>query len=273
MTLTLGSTPELATRRRRLAIALGIYLAYTALLATANALNAYGARSSNPELWEMIAGMLMGFLAIPLFSIALPLWLARRWQLEYAFWPRRKNWLLAAAVVALYTLIANAQTLPAALGQGTGWGDLAIHFLSTSWFHVTYYPLFAVLLFPVLRQNSNAGAAVVLTGALFALYHLAQFYYFPAGLSLWWQALLALVFIADLLLYLWSESIILVALGHCVGGSLGMAAEGTLFNQVDAFFAIALATVAALFLYMIVFSIRRRDRPYREWFWLQTRLG
>lgn len=68
-------------RRYQLFVALGIYLIYTLLLLIANVLNHVGEKNGTLETMEPIAGMLMGFVAIPIFSIILPLWLARRWGL------------------------------------------------------------------------------------------------------------------------------------------------------------------------------------------------
>ncbi|MCD4702307.1 MAG: hypothetical protein K8S24_10670, partial [Candidatus Aegiribacteria sp.] len=93
MTLTVNKA-TMPDKKRQLTIALGIYLIYTLLLLIANVLNYLGEKNGTLEMMEPIAGMLIGLLAIPVFSIALPLWLARKWNLEFSFWPRRKNWLL-----------------------------------------------------------------------------------------------------------------------------------------------------------------------------------
>ena len=98
-------------KRRQLVIALAVYLVFTLLILTANALNYIGARDGMLETMEPIAGMFMGLLAFPVFCIGLPLWLARRWDLEFAFWPRRKNWLLGVVAVALYVCLVQAETL------------------------------------------------------------------------------------------------------------------------------------------------------------------
>jgi len=219
---------------------------------------------------EPIAGMILGFVAIPVFAIALPLWLARRWKLEYSFWPRRKNWLIGVAVVLLYLCLTQQQSVLQLMSQDIRVADFLVHFVSTMMFHVSYYPLFVVLLLPVLRKNFGLIAALVVTAALFALYHLAGFYYFPAGVTLRLQVLLFASFLASLLLYLWTENLILVALAHNVGGSVGLAVNGTLFNQVDELLAITVLLIGGLLIYMIVFEVRHRSRVPRDGWWLSV---
>lgn len=257
-------------RRRQLLIALAVYLAFTLLILIANVLNYVGARDGRLETMQSVAGILMGFLAFPVFCIGLPLWLARHWELEFAFWPRRKNWVLGVVLVAAYVCLVQAETLSQVLAMNISVGDYMIHFVSTTLFHVSYYPLFAVLLLPVIRKNFGLGIGLVLTAALFALYHLSSFYYFPAGVTLRLQVLLFISFLASLLWYLWTENLILVALAHSVNGSLGLAVNGTLFNQVDEMLIITAIIMAGLFGYMIVYRLRHRERPYRIGWWLRT---
>jgi len=260
-------------KRRQLVVALAIYLIFTLLILVANVLNYIGERDGTLKTMEPIAGMLMGLLAFPVFCIGLPLWLARRWGLEFAFWPRRKNWLLGVVIVALYVYLVQAEPLSQVVAMNISALDFLIHFCSSALFHISYYPLFAVLLLPVIRRNLGLGAGLVATAALFALYHLAQFYYFPAGLTLRLQVLLFVLFLANLLWYLWTENLILVALAHCVIGSVGLAANGTLFNQVDEMLIVTAILMAGLFAYMIVYEVRQRGRPYRAEWWLRTEIG
>lgn len=144
--------------------------------------------------------------------------------------------------------------------------------MSSALFHVSYYPLFAVLLMPAIRRRFGLAASLVTTAALFALYHLAGFYYFPAGVTLRLQVLLFASFLVNLLLYLWTESIILVALVHTVGGSVGLTVNGTLFNQVDEMLIVTAILMGGLFAYMVVYELRHRGRPYRAGWWLQTQI-
>ena len=271
MTSTIDQ-PTMRDKRRQLFMALGIYLIYTLLLLIANLLNYLGEVNGTLETMEPIAGMLMGLVAIPIFAIILPLWLARRWGLEFAFWPRRKNWLLGLAVLALYVLLANHESLTQLSTMNISPYDFFIHFVSTTIFHITYYPLFAVLLLPVIRRYFGLGAGLVVPSVLFALYHLTQFYYFPAGVTLRLQILFFAAFLVNLLLYLWTENLILVALAHHIGGSVGMAVNGTLFNQVDELLFITVILMSALFGYMVVYEMRHRERPYQAGWWLQTEI-
>ncbi|MGD2147798.1 MAG: hypothetical protein PVH41_13970, partial [Anaerolineae bacterium] len=113
---------------------------------------------------------------------------------------------------------------------------------------------------------------LIATAALFGLYHLASFCYFPAGLTLRLQVLLFASFLANLLLYLWTENLILAALVHTVGGSVGLAVNGTLFNQVDELMIITAVVMAGLFAYMIVYEVRHQARPYHDGWWMAAEI-
>ena len=264
--------PPLHDNKRQLIIALGIYLIYTLLLLVANVLNYLGEKNGTLETMESIAGMIMGLLAIPIFCIALPLWLARKWNLEFSFWPRRKNWLLGVTIVVLYIFLVNQQSLTRLLTMDISAFDFMMHFVGTTLFQVSYYPLFAVLLLPVIRRNFGLGTGLVATSVLFAVYHLAQFYYFPAGTTLRFQIILFASFLVGLLLYLWTENLILTMWAHNVGGSIELAVNGALFNQVSVLFVVAVIIVSGLFAYMIVYELRHRGRLYRTKWWLQTEI-
>jgi hypothetical protein len=85
-------------KNRQLVIALGIYLIYTLLLLIANVLNYLGEKNGTLETMEPIAGMLMGLLAIPVFSIVLPLWLARKYELRHRERLYRTQWWLQTEI-------------------------------------------------------------------------------------------------------------------------------------------------------------------------------
>ena len=263
----------MSDRCRQLVVALLIYTVFTLLILCANVLNYIGERNGTLETMEPIAGMILGFVAIPVFAIALPLWLARRWSLDFSFWPRRKNWLVGVGVVLLYLCLGQQQSVAQLVTLGIDAGDFLVHFVSTMMFHVSYYPLFAVLLLPVVRRNFGLAAGLMVTSALFAVYHLAGFYYFPAGATFYLQVLLFASFMASLLLYLWTENLILVALAHNVGGSVGLAVNGTLFNQVDELLVLTVLLMASLLAYMVVYELRHRGRLYRDGWWLRVQIG
>ena len=259
-------------KRRQLVIAVAVYLIFTLLIGVANVLNAVGERNGTLETLEPIAGMLMGLVAFPVFCIGLPLWLARRWRLPFSFWPRHKGWLLGVGIALLYVVLTQEQSLSRLASLGVAPLDFLVHFLSTTLFHVSYYPLFVVLLLPVMRKNFGLAVGLVATAALFALYHLVSFYYFPAGLTLHLQVLLFASFLVNLLLYLWTENLILVALVHAIGGSVGLAVNGTLFNQVDELMIITAVIMAGLLAYMVVYEARHRARPYQVGWWMRAEI-
>jgi membrane protease YdiL (CAAX protease family) len=261
------------TEHRRLLLALAVYAGFTLLFLAANVINYIGEKDGTLEVMEPIAGMILGFLVFPVFCIGLPLWLARRWGLEYSFWPRGKNWLAGVALAALYVILMQYQSIANVLAMGIPAADFLIHFTSSALFHASYYALFAVLLLPVLRRVFGVGGGLTAVAVLFAVYHLAGFYYFPAGVTLELQVLLFCSFFAAMLLYLWTENLILVALVHTIGGSLGLAVNGTVFNRPDEMLAVSAVILTGFFVYMIVFHLRHRDRPYRAGWWLQAELA
>jgi hypothetical protein len=269
-TTAMVSGETVSENRRQLIIALGIYLVFTLLFLAANLLNVIGERNGTHEAMESIAGIIMGLVMFPVFCIGLPLWLARKWELEFSFWPRHKKWWLGVLVVAMYILLTQSRVFEELAALGISWPDFLIHFVSTTLFHVSYYPLFAVLLFPVIRENFGVAVGVIGTAALFAVYHFAGFYYFPAGVTPRLQILLLVSYTVNLLFYLWTENLILVALSHTIGGAVGLATNGTLFNQVDELLIATAVIMTGLFAYMIIYELRHRDRPYREGWWLTT---
>jgi hypothetical protein len=86
------------------------------------------------------------------------------------------------------------------------------------------------------------------------------------------QLLLFASFLASMLLYLRTENLILVALIHNVGGSVGLAVNGTVFDQPHDLLIITAVIMAGLFAYVIVYEIRHRGRPYRAGWWLQVEI-
>ncbi len=156
------------------------------------------------------------------------------------------------------------------MNTGISISDFTVHYISTLLFHVTYYPLFAVFMFPIFRNNFGLTRGLLLTSLAFALYHLAQFHFFPAGLTPIMQLLLFATFTASLLFYLWSESIILVALAHSTNGAIGLIANGTVFNQIDFVFFLTIIIIVMLFGYMIQQELKYKKKLVfdADW-WLQ----
>lgn len=246
-------------KHKQLFITLSIYIIYVGIILLANILMRMSISNHNENL-EAISGMLFGFIGIPIFSLILPLWLAKKWQLPYSFWPKSKNLILVILILLLYVLLANFESIKVVLSSGISIRDFAVHYISTLLFHVTYYPLLVVFMFPILRKNFGLIGGLVLTSLAFALYHLAQFHFFPAGLTPIMQVLLFAAFIANLLFYLWSESIILVAIAHSTSGAIGLIANGTVFNQIDFVFFLTIVIMVMLFGYMIQQELKYRKK-------------
>jgi len=248
-------------KKKQLLIALLIYFLYAAVLFLSNVFGKIGV-SKNSELFETISGILIGFIAIPVFSIMIPVWLTRKWRLEHSFLPRNKNWLLVILILALYVILVNFESIKSILGMRIALTDFIIHYISTLLFHVTYYPLLVLFLFPILRKNFGLVPGIILTSLAFSLYHLVQFHFFPAGLTLYFQIMLFLSFTAQILFYLWGESLIFVALAHSTNGAIGLIVGGTIFNQIDFVFYLTIVIISFLFGYMIFQGIR--DRKHKE---------
>lgn len=256
------------TNRKQLLISLGVYLAYVILILAANLMPQQAQGTPAFETWYEISGISMGLFTIPVLSIILPLWLARKWNLDVSFWPRHKPWLMPVLLVCLYVVVNQYNSIQIVAGSGISVLDLSIHYITSTMFHITYYPLFVALIFPVIRRNYNTGIALASTAALFALYHLVQFFYFPAGTTPFFQLILFGSFLFSLLIYLWSQNLILVMLMHTINGALGLATNGTLFNEVDALLYVTIIILVGFFSYMIVYEVRHRDRTYHAGWWL-----
>jgi hypothetical protein len=259
--------------RKHLFIVIAVYVIYVALIAVTNALMEQSIATHNETL-EMIAGMLMGFVAIPVFSLILPLWLTKKWQLPCSFWPKTRNLKVVLAILAAYIMLANFEPIKVVLSTEVSLKDFMLHYTSVLLFHVTYYPLLAVFMFPVMRQEFGLAKGIVFTSFAFAIYHLAQFHNFPAGTTPLMQVFLFVAFCVNLLFYLWSESIILVALAHNTGGAISLAANGALFNQVDFVFFLTVVIMILLFGYMIQQEVQNRKQGcFEKTWWLHTSIS
>ena len=135
----------------------------------------------------------------------------------------------------------------------------------------TYYPLLAVFMFPIMRKEFGLAKGIAITSFAFAIYHLAQFHNFPAGTTPIMQLFLFVAFCVNLLFYLWSESIILMAFVHNTCGAINLAANGALFNQVDFVFFLTVIIMTLLFGYMIQQELRnRKQKSFEQTWWLHT---
>ena len=104
--------------------------------------------STGNETFEMISGISFGFIGIPIFSIIIPIWLSKKWQLEFSFWPKTKNLFLVIFVLTILTFLLNFESIKTLMLSGIPIKVFCIHYVSTLLFHVTYYPLFVLLIFP-----------------------------------------------------------------------------------------------------------------------------
>ncbi|MBU0935989.1 MAG: hypothetical protein KKI09_07020 [Spirochaetes bacterium] len=255
--------------KSKLFIASAIYLIYTGTIALSNQLMKMSLINGS-EVYQALSGVLFGFIGIPFFGIILPFFLARKWKLEYSFWPQTKKTSQVLLVFALFLFVVNFESIKALSGSSIGIPAFVIHFVSILLFHTTYYPLFAVLLLPVLRLTFSTKTSVLITALAFSLYHLAQFHFYPAGLTLAVQLFLFAYYTVSLLLYLWSESLILVALAHQVTGAVSVALNGSLHDDIDFLFYLTCVIISLYFTYMIVQSFRRRNAINKSW-WISLK--
>jgi len=257
-------------KRGQLITAFTIYGIYVLIILLANFFMRLSESTGN-ETFEMISGISFGFIGIPIFSIIIPIWLSKKWQLEFSFWPKTKNIFLVISVFTILTFLLNFESIKTLMLSGTSIKVFCIHFVSTLLFHVTYYPLFILLIFPVLRKNINLKSSILITAMAFALYHLAQFHFYPAGITLSVQIYLFSYFIFSIILYLWSESLILTSLVHQTTGALAVAANGSIHTEIDFLFFLTIPIIVFLFGYMGFQAIKNRRELNNDW-WLQFKI-
>jgi len=256
--------------RKQLLITILVYIVYTGLILASNCFMRMSFLEKN-ETFEMISGILFGFISIPVFSIIIPIWLSKKWQLEFSFWPKTKNLFLIIFVLTIVALLLNFESIKAVMLSGITIKIFCIHYVSTLLFHVTYYPLFVLLIFPVLRKNINLKSSILITALAFALYHLAQFYFYPAGATLPVQIYLFSYFIMSIILYLWTESLILTSMVHQTTGALAVAANGSIHSEIDFLFFLTIPIVVFLFGYMGFYVMKNKMELSDNW-WLQFRI-
>lgn len=258
------------TPARQARIALAVVLAYSGLILISNAL-AWRGGGDVQSPWMQASGALMAFVAIPVFAIVLPLRLAWRWQLPYAWWPRRAQWPAALALVAGYTYLVNFDAVRALAAGPFDGVRFAVHFVSAMLFHVPYYLLFAVLLMPALARAMPLARAVAATAAVFSLYHLTQWFFFAEGTQPGYLVLLFVAFMADLAVYLLSRSLGLIMLSHSVSGAVNIARTGTWYDDTGFVFWVTLVLVGGIFAFAALGD--RRHRVAGDGHWLRLRQG
>jgi len=256
------------TTAKQLIISFLLYIVYVGIILFANIFMKMSI-SENNETFEMLSGISFGFIAIPVFSLLFPIWLSSKWNLDYSFWPKTKNIFLVLSVLIVFTVVTNFESIKTVINSGLDLNTYLIHFVSTLLFHTTYYALFGMLIFPVLRKTFSISISIIIVALAFALYHLAQFHFYPAGITLEVQIFLFCYFIASMILYLWSESLILVALVHQITASLSLLANGSVHGELDFLFYLTIPIITVFFGYMIYQSIKGKDKiNYNEKWWL-----
>lgn len=255
-------------KKRQLTVVFGIYVLYVGTILLANVLMRTSFTTGN-EAYESIGGVLFGFIGIPLFSILFPLLFAKKWNLQYSFWPKDKHWGLVAVVVFLvYFYFGFRESITTVFTSGISLMDFCVHTLSASLFHIPYYPLFLVFIFPVVRKNYGLIWGMLITALMFGFYHLGQFHNFPEGLTVRMQLFFVAEFILILALYLWGQSIILLSLAHTLAGAFDLAANNFLSAKVDFVFIIALITSGATLVYMIWQARKGQTLDPDWWPWM-----
>ena len=239
-----------------------IFIVYTLLVLLTNILLEQSVIKNN-DIYEIIGGIIIGFVAIPIFSIILPLIYARKWNLNYSFLPKTKKTALVISIFIAYIIIFSYSGIISLYNQKINIINFVIHLISVSLFHITYYPLFVILIFPVIRKNFGLLFGVLSTAVLFAFYHLAQFYNFPTGTDISMQVFLFVDFSFLLLLYLWSESIILTSLTHIIIGAIDYAYKGKIETDIDFIFFEAVIVLFGLLIYMFLYN--KRTAYNKEW--------
>ncbi|MBN1416143.1 MAG: hypothetical protein JW973_13660 [Bacteroidales bacterium] len=253
---------------QRIIIALTVFAGYAATMFASNILMEK-AMLTQIENYEMLSGVLLGFVGIPLLSIILPLYLANKWKIPYSVWPKTKSAWLVVFILLSYIILGNYSIINSGRLFNYSWSDLTVHYFSSMLFHVTYYPLFAILILGTLRGKLNLTLSIAFTALFFALYHLVQYHFFPGGTTFKMQVVLFIAFIANLLLYLWSESLLLVAMTHSANGAIGLIENGTIFNEIDFVFYLTIVIIIGLFSYLIYKEVlQRKRREYDKRFWL-----
>ena len=137
--------------KRQLIVVSVVFILYVLIILSANIFMRLSESDGN-ETFEMISGILFGFIGIPILSIIIPIWLSKKWRLDFSFWPKTKNLLLVISVLAVFTILVNFESIKTIIQLKISIKDFGIHYVSTLLFHVTYYPLFVLFIFPVLGK-------------------------------------------------------------------------------------------------------------------------
>ena len=269
--VSVAPPPDEQSVRRRFRLAVLLWAAFCLSMAGVNWLAAQSGGDDESPMMHA-AGLALVLFVFPVLCIGLPLRLGRRWRLTRRWLPPKGHGAVAITATLVYTMLAGFGPLMTL--DSFDPKRFAIHFLSAALFHVPYYALFAGFLLPAARAAHGPVRAVALVAAGFALFHLSTFYFFPAGTRPLFLFGLFVVFVGDLLLYLYTRSLLLTALSHAVTGALGLASQGTYFDQVDFVFVFANLIVGGLVTFGLFEARRREQTPDPDpGFWLRVSIG
>lgn len=257
--MTVSTVSEPVRSAHRFLISMALFLIFTALVVVSNVLAAKAGGNEESPLM-MVSGILLGFITIPVICIGIPLWLARKWNLPRSWWPAREHLGLSVLIVTLFIILGNYIGFELLIESGFDPVRFLIHFISSMLFHVPYYALFTILIFATARAWKGTVFAFFITALLFSLYHIAHFHFFPAGTEPLFLGLLFVSYLWNLLLYVMTRSILLVAFQHSVGGAVAMAAKGTYHDGLDFLFFLTILIVGG----MVVYSLFDQRRVRRD---------
>ena len=249
-----------------------VYILFTLTIALSNRFM-YVFDITSQAWMQTVSILLITIFAIPVAGILLPLYLARKWNVTFSFWPRNKNVLHVIFFFALWFILFNFQNLSDLRNQNILFSQIFIHFIKTLFLQITTYTLFMILLFPVFRKRYGLWWSLFGTSILYTLYHQAQFYFFPLGITMTMRAYLFITFIAYLLIYIWSESVILTGLVHISSHTLMLISEEILYTGTDIWFWSILIILTATLVYMIRESVIKRKLPQdNRDFWMYVKM-
>ncbi|MCD6235253.1 MAG: hypothetical protein DRP86_01590 [Candidatus Neomarinimicrobiota bacterium] len=223
--------------------------------------------------YEAGAYILLAGIGICLFGIYLPFRMASRWELPYAYWPKNKNPIHVIFFLALWFVLMNYDNLTLIKLNGLNWGVFLEHLSQTLLIQVVYYPLFAMLLFPAFRERYGLWWSLFINGVLFTLYHALFPALFPEIVHSYTAGYLFITFIAYMLLYIWSESLILVMIVHILSNALFLASKDVLFESTGLLVLIPVLLAVGTLVAMIIGAYRQKSAPIKKpEFWITMNL-
>jgi membrane protease YdiL (CAAX protease family) len=156
--------------------------------------------------------------------------------------------------------------------NGLSWSAFFEHVSQTLMIQVVYYPLFAMLLFPAFRKRYGLWWSLFINGVLFTVYHTLFPTLFPEIVHSYAAGYLFITFIAYMLLYIWSESLILVMLVHLISNAVLLASKGIVYESRGMIVLPVLIAIGTL-VAMIRGALKEKDKPIQDPdFWISINL-